>query len=78
MIDNNSTEAYQSECDKAIDAARQAKYDEWYKGIKDSYKVEINNEIWDEVTIGAVTTGIVTAEDLQAMEEEASSGASEE
>ena len=78
MIDNNSTEAYQSECNKAIDAARQAKYDEWYKGIKDGYKVKVNNEIWDEVTIGAVTTGIVTAEDLQAMEEEASSGVSGE
>lgn len=78
MIDNNSTEAYESECDKAIEKAQKAKYDEWYKGIKDSYKVEVNNEIWDEVTIGAVTTGIVTAEDLQAMAEEDSSEASEE
>ncbi|MFG6394546.1 MAG: hypothetical protein K1W24_10295 [Lachnospiraceae bacterium] len=78
MIDNNSTEAYEAECDKAIETAQEAKYDEWYKGIKDSYKVEVNNEIWDEVTIGAVTTGIVTAEDLQAMAEEDSSEAPEE
>ncbi len=46
-------------------------------GIKDGYKVEINNEIWDDITIGAVTTAIVTAEDLQAMAEEESSGTSE-
>lgn len=78
MIDNNSTEAYEAECDKAIEKAQEAKYNEWYKGIRDSYKVEINNEIWDEVTIGAVTTGIVTAEDLQAMAEEDSSEATEE
>lgn len=77
MIDNNSTESYESECDKAIEEAQKAKYDEWYKGIKDGYKVEINNEIWDDITIGAVTTTIVTAEDLQAMAEEDSSGTSE-
>lgn len=77
MIDNNSTESYESECDKVIEEAQKVKYDEWYKGIKDGYKVEINNEIWDDITIGAVTTTIVTAEDLQAMAEEETSGTSE-
>ncbi len=77
MIDNNSTEAYDKECDAAISAAQQEKYEEWYNNLKESYSTEVNNEIWDSVTIGAVTTGIVTAEDLQKMSEDASSGASE-
>ena len=73
MIDNNSTESYESACDSAIKEAQDAKYDEWYTALKDGYKIEINDEIWDTVVIGTVTTGIVTAEDLSAMNEEASS-----
>ena len=45
--------------------------------FRSGYTVKVNDEIWDDVTIGAVTTSIVTAEDLQAMSEEASSGTSE-
>lgn len=77
MTDNNSTESYETECDNAIKAAQEKKYEEWYNNLKGGYTVEVNNEIWDDVTIGAVTTSIVTAEDLQAMSEEASSGTSE-
>ena len=78
MIDNNSTESYESACDSAIKEAQDAKYDEWYTALKDGYKIEINDEIWDTVVIGTVTTGIVTAEDLSAMNEEASSDATSE
>lgn len=77
MIDNNSTEAYDNECDSAISAAQEAKYEEWYNSLKENYNIEINSEIWDTVTIGGVTTSIVTAEDLQKMSEDASSGTSE-
>lgn len=77
MIDNNSTETYDSECEAAISAVQEEKYIEWYNSIKESYNIVVNNEIWDTVTIGGVTTGIVTAEDLQKMNEEASSGTSE-
>lgn len=77
MTDNNSTESYENECDNAIKEAQEKKYEEWYNSLKGSYTVKVNNEIWDDVTIGAVTTSIVTAEDLQAMNEEASSGTSE-
>jgi len=78
MKNNNSTEAYEKECDNAISAAQKEKYTEWYSGIKEGYKVKVNDEVWDEVTIGGVTTGIVTAEDLEKMSEEASSGTSGE
>lgn len=77
MTDNNSTESYEKECDDAISKAQQAKYDEWYSKLKESYDISVNYDIWDDVTIGTVTTGIVTAEDLQEMSEEASSGSSE-
>lgn len=77
MTDNNSTETYDSECEAAISAAQEEKYTEWYNSLKEGYNTVVNNEIWDTVTIGGVTTGIVTAEDLQKMSEEASSGTSE-
>lgn len=75
MTDNNSTEAYDNLCDASISAAQEEKYEEWYSSLKENYTIEVNNDIWDSVTIGAVTTGIVTAEDLQKMSEDASSGA---
>ncbi len=78
MIDNNSTESYQTECDNAIEAAQEEKYQEWYNGVRKEYGVTVNNDIWNEVSIGTVTTDIVTAEDLAAMAEDASSGSSGE
>lgn len=77
MTDNNSTEAYDNACEAVISAAQEEKYTEWYNSLKEGYNTVVNNEIWDTVTIGGVTTGIVTAEDLQKMSEEASSGTSE-
>lgn len=77
MTDNNSSEAYDKKCDDAISEAQKKKYQEWYDKLKESYNTEINSNVWDDVTIGFVTTEIVTAEDLQKMSESASSGSSE-
>ena len=77
MLNNNSNESYENECQTAIKTAQDAKYQEWYNKLEADYDVKVNADIWDDVTIGAVTTDIVTAEDLQKMSEEASSGTSE-
>lgn len=77
MIDNNSTESYEDACESAIESAQEEKYEEWYSALKEDYKVKVNDNIWDDVTIGTVTTDIVTAEDLEKMSEDASSGTSE-
>lgn len=72
MVDNNSDEAYQSACDNAIKAAQDSAYQTWYDKVEQDYKVNVNTDVWTDVTIGTVTTDIVTAEDLQDMKEDSS------
>lgn len=76
MIDNNSSESYDKACDTAIDEAKNEVYDAWYQEILGGYTVETVSENWDEITIGTVTTDIVTAEDLQKMAEDSSDATS--
>ncbi len=73
MIDNNSTSSYQKACDSAVKSAQTEKYNEWYEKLKKTYKINVNANVWNNVTIGTMTTEIVTAEDLQKMNKEASS-----
>lgn len=77
MEDNNSSEAYDEACDSAITAAQNEAYDTWYQGILEDYKVSTNSDVWDDVVIGTVTTDIVTAEDLEKMNEDSSDATSE-
>lgn len=76
MIDNNSTASYQKACDSAVKEAQNTKYNELLKKLEKNYKISINDDVWNDVTIGTVTTDIVTAEDIAAMAEDASSGSS--
>lgn len=72
MIDNNSSEAYDSACDSAIQSAQDTEYQNWYVEEQQNYKININTDIWTDVTIGTVTTDIVTLEDIQRIAEEQS------
>lgn len=78
MIDNDSKESYEEACDAAIQEAEYAAYDSWYAEVLKNYTVETVADVWDDVEIGTVTTGIVTVEDLQEMAEEDSSEATSE
>lgn len=70
MIDNNSKEAYQTACDEAVASAQNEEYQTWFDKIATSYNYKVK-DIWsDEVTIGSMTTDIVTAEDLEEMSED--------
>ena len=72
MIDNNSTSSYQKACDDAVKSAQTEKYTEWLNKLKESYKIKVNASVWNNVEIGSMTTEIVTAEDLQKMNESSS------
>lgn len=72
MINNNSEEAYQTACDDAIAEAQDNAYQEWFQNEYDNTDVNINTDVWTDVTIGTVTTDIVTAEDLEEMNEDSS------
>lgn len=73
MINNNSSKAYDTACDEAITAAQDAKFQEWYDAEQDNYDIFIDYGFLDEIIIGATTTDIVTLEDLEKMQEDASS-----
>ena len=73
MIDNNSTSSYQKACDSAVTSAQTEKYNKWYEKLKETYKINVNASVWNDVTIGTMTTEIVTADDLQKMSKESSS-----
>lgn len=78
MIDNNSTKSYDEACDTAIEDAKNTAYYSWLDEIKKNYKIKVYDSVWKNVTIGTVTTGIVTADDLAKMAESDSSEATSE
>ena len=76
MVDNNSNDSYKKACDSAITSAKNDAYDTWYQGILENYKASTNSDVWDDVTIGYVTTDIVTAADLEKMNGDSSDATS--
>ena len=73
MIDNNSDAAYKDACDSAIENAQTQEFNTWYQEEEAKHKVKVNTDLWTDVTVGSVTTDIVTVEDLEKMNEDASS-----
>lgn len=78
MIDNNSTASYDEACEDAIETAKTDAYYSWLEEIKADYTIKTYDSAWTDVTIGTVTTGIVTADDLAKMAESDSSEATSE
>lgn len=78
MIDNNSTKSYDEACDTAIEDAKNTAYYNWLDELKKNYDIKVYDSVWKDVTIGTVTTGIVTADDLAKMAESDSSEATSE
>lgn len=76
MLNNNSEEAYKTACDDAIKAKQDEAFNNWYTEEEQNHKININTDIWTDVTIGSVTTDIVTAEDLNDMQEDSSDASS--
>lgn len=78
MINNNSTESYDTACDEAVKKAKDEAYYNWLAELEEKYDIKTYDSIWKDVTIGTVTTDIVTADDLAKMAEEDSSKESSE
>ncbi len=68
MTNNNSTEAYDSACEEAVQAEEDNKYKEYLENISAEYTLEVNDDVWDDVVIGEVTTGIEQVEATAAPE----------
>lgn len=75
MVDNTSTESYDSAVDEAISDAEDEAFDEYYDEVYAKHKVSINEKVWGSVTLGNITTSIPQEE---TKEEESTSESSEE
>lgn len=54
MINNNSTERYDSEVETAISDVENKEFDKEYTKIKEKYKIEFNAKEWDRIEMGNV------------------------
>lgn len=75
MINNNSEEAYKTACDEAVETKQEEAFTNWYTEEQTKHKIDVNTDVWTDVTVGTVTTDIVTAEDLNDMREDSSDAA---
>ncbi len=56
MVNNNSTERYDSECESVITSAENEKFDEEIENLEvEKYLIEFNDDEWDKVEFGSVT-----------------------
>lgn len=62
MTDNNSSEAYDTACEEAVQTEKDNKYKEYLTEISANYTLEVNDDVWGDVVIGTVTTGVEQVE----------------
>lgn len=58
MVNDNSDEAYNSTVNNAISQKQQELFQEKLDGIKESYTITINDEVWDTVKLGRTTINL--------------------
>ena len=58
MVNNNDTEAYDSQCETVISEEKETKFNEKYKNdIKPNYTTEVQSYWKGRVTLGGITSG---------------------
>lgn len=58
MVNNNSTERYDSECESVITSAENEKFNEEIDNLEvEKYLIEFNDDEWDKLEFGSVTIG---------------------
>lgn len=58
MVNNNSTERYDSECESVITSAENEKFNEEIDNLEvEKYMIEFNDDEWDKLEFGSVTIG---------------------
>ncbi len=55
MVNNNSTERYDSEIEDAIDAMEEERFQEEYEAMKEKHEIKIYEKEWNKVQIGEIT-----------------------
>ena len=62
MIDTDATTSYDEAVEAAIQEAEDARFDEEFETLEKSYNVEINDKVWDKVTMGNNTIPVAAEE----------------
>lgn len=52
VVNSNSADGYQEAVDSAVMNAEYQAFDKFYEDLEDQVVIEINHEVWDEVSIG--------------------------
>ena len=55
MVNNNSTERYETEIEDAVNAEKETRFKEDYEAMKANYEVEIFEGDWKKVQLGSIT-----------------------
>ncbi|HWT76497.1 MAG TPA: hypothetical protein VN258_17510 [Mobilitalea sp.] len=55
MQDNNSTDMYEEEVEKEIQAEEDSQFTAVYNKLKEQYKITINFDYWNTITVGSIT-----------------------
>lgn len=55
MVDNDSSDAYDSAVASAVTQAQQDAFDTEYENLKKDYTITINSKVWDPIVIGNIT-----------------------
>lgn len=77
MVNNNSDESYKTAVEEKISAEEQKQFEAEYAKLKETYKITINNEVWDKIVMGETTlipveeTDAATTEETEATDDNA-------
>ncbi|WP_455716725.1 peptidylprolyl isomerase [Anaerosporobacter sp.] len=66
MVDDSATTQYDEAVSTAIQEVEDARFEEEFKTIQESYKVKVNDEVWDKIVMGNNTIPVTTTEDTSA------------
>lgn len=57
MIDNNSTDRYESEVESKITTEENTKFEEWFENLKSEHNIVIDEAEWSGITLGNISNG---------------------
>lgn len=70
MVNNNSDAYYNSTVENAISTKQQELYYEQYEALKETYTIEINEDVWDPIQLGKTTINLESDETEAPSEDE--------
>ena len=74
MDDNNSEEAYEERVEELVSKEETKIYNASYKNAKANYKITVDKDKWNKVTLGSIIYGMDESTNIEGTEESTVSG----